>query len=241
MAFKFTSHSKYIKAKIQLIRVVDEGKSIEIIPTGSRGEFFLNPDGIQDVKSSGWVKKRVPGLSDPHQQWVAGEARTVVFKALITNDRSEGHVQGSSPDTGKSTPKNKISFVKRIGAVASQVFNIPDLGTSGSLEAQNRNPSSGPLILSISEKIAFYKSLVYPTAFDSNGAVSPPYLVKLSVGTTFGSASPIRDSIFVVDKVEIDFTRWLPDLTPIEAVVTFTMSEIINKSLTSDIDVMFNY
>jgi len=242
MAFIFGPHApgKYVHAEIKLVRTVENGV-LEDVATGSKGKFYLNPDMIQESKASGWVKKAIPGLSDPHQQWIAGGARTITFKALVTNDRAEGHIPDNTPFTGAvQATTGKLSFVKKVAGIAAQVFNIPELSALGSLEAQDRNTGTS-LLLSITEKLAFYRSLTYPRAFDANGAVTAPYLVRLDIGQTFGKGEKVRDAVFVVDKVEIEINRWLPDLTPIEAAVTFTMTEITNKSLTSDIDVMFNY
>ena len=237
MPFKFTPHGSLVKATI--VPIID---SDDVADPGLT-QFLLNPDTWQETKSTNWVKHNVPGLSDPHQQWISGGARTITFKALVTNDRDVGHVATSNKLARAASAGGGASVVSRIGGIAAQVFNIPELSIAGSLEAQNRNPAnSGILEMSIEEKLAFYRSLTYPNVFDTgSGVVSPPSPIKLLVTGAFGKhplGKRTFNSQFVVDKVDIEITKMLPDLTPIEAVVTFTLTELVTRVLASNTDIL---
>lgn len=200
------------------------------------GQFFLNPTTWTESKSTNWVKQNVPGTSDPHQQWVSGGARTVSFEAFVTNDLAEGHVASSSQNSFKNTTPNSTSIIKRVGAIALKTFNIS--GTD--LGADTNVRSSGALDLDITDKLNYYRSLCYPNlTTDKNRVDSAPPFVILDVGPSLGNRT--QSAKFVVDKVDITITKQHPDLTPIEAKVTFTLTEFVdgilgaNNNIISDI------
>lgn len=198
------------------------------------GQFFLNPTTWSESKSSNWVKQNIPGTSDPHQQWVSGGARTVSFEALVTNDLAEGHVASGTQNSFKNTTANSTSIIKRVGAIALKTFNIA--GTD--LNTTNEVRSSGALDLDITDKLNYYRSLCYPNlTTDKNKVDSAPPFVILDVGSTLSN----RDAKYVVDKIDITITKQHPDLTPIEAKVSFTLTEFVdgilgaNNNIISDV------
>lgn len=216
--FSFT-RKKLEKAKLLII---DQGN----VPTlTSLGEFFINPSTWTEVKTSNWIKHMVPGTSDPHQQWTSGGARTITFEALVTNDTVEGHVKNNSKNTVSiDKGKGKPSLIKKIGTIASQVFNISGLDVNSVAAINN---SSG-LDLDITAKLNYYRSLCYPrTPYARDRVSGPPPFVRLIVGSTFGKRTSAT-SKFVVDSVNISITKQYPNLTPIEARVTFTITEFVD-------------
>ena len=50
------------------------------VVTRERLEFQYNPDEITDEKSTDFATIKVPGMSHPRYQYVAGEARRIAFK-----------------------------------------------------------------------------------------------------------------------------------------------------------------
>jgi len=48
--------------------------------TGERLEFQYNPNNISDEKSTSYAAIKIPGMSHPRYQYVAGEPRRIVFK-----------------------------------------------------------------------------------------------------------------------------------------------------------------
>ena len=50
------------------------------VETGESLEFQYNPDDILDKKSTAFAAIKVPGMSHPRYQFVAGEPRKIVFK-----------------------------------------------------------------------------------------------------------------------------------------------------------------
>ncbi len=54
--------------------------------TGDRLEFQYNPNNISDEKSTSYATIKVPGMSHPRYQYVAGEPRRIVFKIELFKD-----------------------------------------------------------------------------------------------------------------------------------------------------------
>lgn len=226
---KFTSH----------IRKNSRTKCI-IIPARRVGDsnfdqklamFYINPSTWSESKTTNWVKHQVPGRSDPHQQWISGGPRTITFDALVTNDLIEGSIQNKPKDeTAACLSKGVRGFFSQ---TAAKIFNIPELSINESLGANNNSRST--LELGITHKLNYYRSLVYPNA-NRNRVHSAPDTVRLLVGSTFGNRT--REALFVVDKVSIKITKQYADLTPIEAVVSFSLTEIVDKVLSSDTDIL---
>lgn len=58
------------------------GYIVDIV-THERLEFQYNPDEITDEKSTDFATIKVPGMSHPRYQYVAGEARKIAFKLVF--------------------------------------------------------------------------------------------------------------------------------------------------------------
>lgn len=53
------------------------------VVTHERLDFQYNPDEITDEKSTDFATIKVPGMSHPRYQYVAGEARRITFKLVF--------------------------------------------------------------------------------------------------------------------------------------------------------------
>jgi hypothetical protein len=51
--------------------------------TGERLEFQYNPSSIGDEKSTDYAAIKIPGMSHPRYQYVAGEPRKITFKVEL--------------------------------------------------------------------------------------------------------------------------------------------------------------
>lgn len=58
------------------------GYLVDVV-TRERLEFQYNPDEITDEKSTDFATIKVPGMSHPRYQFVAGEARKISFKLAL--------------------------------------------------------------------------------------------------------------------------------------------------------------
>lgn len=221
--FNFTRRG-LVKARLEVVKKNTNKVAINLDSVSS---FFLNPSSYTESKAANWVVQNVPGLSDPHQQWTSSGARTITFEAYVSNDLAEGHVNTKASDARKNNAANKTSVIKRLGKIATRVFNVGGLDLNGVAQVNN----NAGLSLDISEKLNYYRSLCYPDLqSDANRVDSAPAFVKLKVGTTFGKRT-LNTAIFVVNKVDIIITKQYPDLTPIEAKVTFTLTEFVGGVL----------
>jgi hypothetical protein len=89
---------------------------------------------------------------------------------------------------------------------------------------QARNNSS----LSISDELAWYRSLEYPVSY--NMAVSDvfPYLVLFSFGELYQNVQ------CVVRKADWDVNFWTPELQPVRATIPIQLEEVVTQSVTQD-------
>ena len=51
--------------------------------TGERLEFQYNPNSISDEKSTDYATIKIPGMSNPRYQYVAGEPRRIAVKVEL--------------------------------------------------------------------------------------------------------------------------------------------------------------
>lgn len=233
MIKKFTPHNRNNERGYKARIIPDKATAAEREKYIGLGMFYLNPATWDETKTTKWVKHEIPGMSDPHQQWVAGGARQITFEALVTNDKVEGHINTDVQSSiVSSLNPTKKSAIKKIGGIAAQVANIPELTISESIEASGQSPAQ-TLILDITDKLNYYRSLMYPeSSSKKNGVEGTPTPVRLIVGSTFGNRT--KGAKFVVDKVIIKITKQYASLTPIEARVTFTLTELVEEILTSE-------
>mgnify|MGYP001156676434 CR=1 FL=1 len=80
------------------------------VDTGERLEFQYNPNDITDEKSTAYAAVKVPGMSHPRYQFVAGEARKIAFKVEFFKGQVKENVRWLQslqyPDHGGPMLKN---------------------------------------------------------------------------------------------------------------------------------------
>ena len=85
---------------------------------GGRLEFQYNPSEIVDDKATNFAGVRVPGMSHPRYQYVAGEARKIVFKLEFFKGEVKAHVAWlqsllypEHAETMLKTPPHRVLFI----------------------------------------------------------------------------------------------------------------------------------
>jgi hypothetical protein len=196
--------------------------------SNEEGVFYLNPETIEDSKTSGWVSHNIPGQSDPILQWRHGGPRTISFEALVTNETSQ-YVKNNANPLG-ALAGAAIAAVGSIASAFAQV-NVPLGSIIGMFNKSSTAPTSN---LDISRQLDYYRSLLYPTYSGDLSQItgSPPLLVLyfgtslssvFNLGTT-GSIDPYSD-IWVLTDLNIKITKQNPDLSPLEATVDFKLMQ----------------
>lgn len=188
------------------------------------GIFLLNPTAITDTKPSNWVQQNVPGQSDPILQWVSGGARTLSFSALVTADTSD-YVSGQkiSPGKSSSSPLDRLDTV--FGGIASAFFKV------AAPQARTDTPDNTELDISL--YLDYYRSLLYPVYDNMDNPrklrASPPlcvfYMGKSVTKFPYGARVTSQNDLWVVTNLEIQITKQLPNLAPMEAVVSFQLMQ----------------
>lgn len=195
------------------------------------GVFLLNPSAITDSKSTNWAQQTIPGQSDPILQWTSGGPRTLAFQALVTLDTSN-YVLDKNLSPGKNAnPLDGIkTIVGQIAAKFSKSANIPAKQTTFTDQ------------LDISAYLNYYRSLLYPTYTKdvANPRIqSSPPIVALVMGPgiqrlPYGEVVTSNNDLWVVTNVEIQITKFLPNLAPLEATVNFQLTQYNVRSFSRD-------
>lgn len=198
------------------------------------GVFLLNPSTWRDSKASNWIPNEIPGQSDPLLQWVSSGPRTVSFEALVTRDTSEFN-SGITFKAGEETnPLNKVLSV--IGDIASSFFKISVPPPRQQIDQLKQGDS-----LDISRILDYYRSLQYPV-YDNvktpKKLRSSPPLVVLFAGSAiakipYENRVNSNHDLWVVTNLDIRITKQLPNLSPMEAVVTFQLMQYNIRSFSS--------
>ena len=214
-----------------IVRVTPEGKS-ELEDAHPQAKFLLNPSSWSDNKSVNWVSQSVPGQSHDVKQWISGGPRVVTFDALVTRDINERQ---------DVNPLDKLinSAINAVSSVASDFFdvNVPPLtdllnGLAGGID---NHP------LNIAPWLDYYRSLTLPTYSENNELTSSPPLVALHVGASLhngntefkGELTPTGE-VWIVKNLGINITKQLPNLTPMEAIVSFQLEQYITNSVSAN-------
>lgn len=192
------------------------------------GSFLVNPASWEMQKDVNWISKNVPGQSDPILQYVSGGPRTVSFQALVTKETS--HLL--NPPETDIVGEVLGAVTNAVSSIASSFANVP-VPPIGDLFG---GPSEGlGDELSISGKLRYYESLLYPKYEEGVLKESPP-LVYLYVGSTLndsnqhvellGTVTP-KTSLWVITGLSINVTKQLQNLSPLEALVDFKLMQYI--------------
>lgn len=219
LANSFSNNDGTLKAAA--LFTVDKDGNIEKTETGI---FLLNPSGISESKISNWAQQQVPGQSDPVLQWTSSGARTLSFQALVTADTSD-YVSGQKVSPGRSS--------SNLADKANQIFGTIASAFSKVSAPQARVDTPDKTDLDISEILNYYRSLLYPIYDDINNPRvlrgSPPLVVffmgKSVAKFPYGEKITSQHDLWVVTNLEINTTKFLPNLAPMEAVVSFQLTQ----------------
>lgn len=202
-------------------------------------EFQINPESYQDLKSNtGWIANVIPGQSLPVYQWVAGGPRVITFEALVTKDTSYfNSVSGKTNSDLLSSLAQKATSA--VGDIASNFLGV-SLPLGQLMGAVNNNKNGDRFDLDISEYLGYYRNLYYPT-YGSGQLVSSPPLVYFYCGIDdqtdqLPSTIDKNTEVFIVTNLDIKITKQLPDLTPMEAIVTFQLEQYPITSIGISLD-----
>lgn len=211
---------------------------VRIYPNGDveldnpKARFLLNPASWQESKSVNWASQSVPGQSHPVKQWVNGGPRVVTFDALVTGDVNKN--EATDPLA------NLIdSALNAVSDVASDFFNVtvPPLGDlftgdSGGVDAHPLN---------IAPILDYYRALTLPVITPDDQLQSSPPLLALYVGSTVHNTfTETKDTltkngeVWILSELNINTTKQLPNLSPMEAIVSFKLEQYIINSSSSE-------
>lgn len=221
-----TAHSNKVFTTAAICRVFPNNK-IDIDNMFAR--FLLNPSAWEEHKSSNWIAHQIPGESDPILQWTSGGARTITVDALVTKDHS-GYDLVSPPDPIAKLVDQALTVV---GNIASSFLgiNVPAIGDLLPIGDQGEGEN-----LSIESYLNYYRSLMYPlTENDKSTLAGAPPLVALFVGKTLSKNLASADisvdtDLWVVTDLRIRVTKQLPNLAPMEATVSFQLTQYIRRT-----------
>lgn len=214
---------KLIQAR--LLRVGSQG-TIEY--NNTKAGFLLNPSAVSESISTNWAAHSVPGQSSPVYQWISGNPRTLTFEALVTKDTSYADY-----DTTESTGPLGQLLNTAINAIGNQAAALSGVNLPlGDLVGKflSNNDAAGEE-LSIVTYLNYYRSLLYPTYSSEFSLEQSPPLVILDYGRAvapkLAGADKIsaKHTVWVVTELKINITKSLPNLTPMEATVNFTLVE----------------
>lgn len=191
------------------------------------GVFLLNPTSWQESKSANWVEHAIPGQSDPVLQWISSGPRIVTFDALVTADTSD-FISGQKKPGEETDPLKKSTTF--IGSIAAAFFKVP-----APTPRETDNATRGTN-LDISNYLNYYRSLLYPVYDKVDNPTklrgSPPLLV-LYAGNAFnniplggpGTKVSSENDLWVLTDLQINITKQLPNLAPLEATVSFKLMQ----------------
>jgi hypothetical protein len=216
------------------IVVVNANKTLDNNPYSY---FMLNPSTWTENLSSNWSPQQTPGQSSPPLQWTSGGPRTVSFQALVTADTSY-FVSGTT--TAKTPAQDKDGLAKAVDTLIGGIASAFSKVTTPPPRVPSSDTSSD---LDITKYLNYYRSLLYPTynkeANPSKLIQSPP-LVALFVGTSIptypigkpgsGNLVSSQTDLWVVTSLEINITKQLPHLAPMEATVSFQLTQYNMRS-----------
>lgn len=222
-------HSTGLLHRAALFKIDAAGN---IMTSDLEGVFLLNPSSWEENKTAKWVAHEVPGQSDPVYQWVSSGARTLTFDALVTADTSD-NLSEVEEITKKASPKNVVEAVAYLAMDFFKIQIPPQRDTSPTLKNSE--------ILDISDRLNYYRSLLYPTYTDPNLKESPsrlqssPPLLALFAGNTLSTLAyskriTNKHDVWMLTDLRIRVTKQLPNLAPMEATVTFTLTQYNIKS-----------
>jgi hypothetical protein len=220
------SSGQLFKAAIGIV------KSNGTIDPSTITPFLLNPDSWEETIETNWVAHNIPGNS-PVYQWVSGGPRALTFDALVTKDTSEFL---NAPPKALDALKN--TAINAVGSIACNFLGV-NLPPIQDLLSTFDSAGSGE-DLGISTTLDFYRSLLYPMYVDGKIDSNPP-LLALYTGKTFdnqktypGESVNSNMTVWILTNLKIHISKQLPNLTPMEALVSFKLLQYPFKSIGQD-------
>jgi hypothetical protein len=117
-----------------------------------------------------------------------------------------------------------------LGVSQEQLRNVSNQAIKSVASVTDTKNSTKTIFpLSISNNLAFYRSLLMPRESGSNIADAPP-LVKLEMGSILADKETAVNLRFILLNYNITVTKMTPDLEPIEAQVGFTFIEYVPEN-----------
>jgi hypothetical protein len=210
-----------------LFKVNKDGKILR----NELGLFLLNPESYEEIKKANWIPTQIPGQSGPVYQWMSSGPRTITFETLVTKDTSDFNI---AKDNSIDSLDN--SGLQTLSANAGLAGTIAGLVDSGAINSSAFSTSTNTKIsgrLDISNKLNYYRSFLYPS-YDNDikprRLKSSPPLAVLFAGNSLnkvnnGSEISTNSDVYMITDLKIRITKQLANLAPMEATVTFTMSQ----------------
>lgn len=215
-ASNIETNFNFYKAGIGVVNSKGKVESIQ--------EFLINPDSIEDSKSVNWASHNIPGQESPVYQWTSGGPRVLSFEALVTYDTIY-------LTQAKKNPLQNLqnTAINAIGSIASSFLGVQLPPLAGLLAKQAEIED----FLSINDQLDFYRSLYRPKYTQNEKLESSPPLVVLYLGSSLGMEPlpSLNDEItkfsllWMLTSLNIKITKWLPNLSPIEASVNFQFTQ----------------
>jgi hypothetical protein len=217
--------------KAALLKINKDGSIDESSKTF--GIFQINPATWEENKNSNWVGHNIPGQSDPVYQWISGGPRTLSFEALVTKDSAYFEKLPPNPLAGLAQ-----DAVNVIGGIASAMSGLDVNALAASTIGFFSTPDPNSK-LSIANELNYYRSLLYPEYKTGVIERSPPLLI-LYAGSTFSSFGYLAEStidssihVWVLTNLKIQVTKQLPNLSPMEAYVSFQLTQYTTAPFSS--------
>jgi len=194
----------------------------------NKGVFLLNPDSLNETKSANWVAHQTPGQSDPVLQWLSSGPRTLSFTALVTADTSDFVQIGEKPAPPQKEEPNTLT--KIFGGIAASFAKVKAPPPARQIKSDGFPVAN---TLDISNYLNYYRSLLYPEYNNINNPrrlVQSPPLVVLFMGNAinklpFGAKVSDQHDMWVITNLGIKVTKFLPNLAPMEAQVSFQLTQ----------------
>lgn len=156
-----------------------------------------------------------------------GTGRTFMFNPNdVSDDKTPNY--GSIDLPGASHPVQQFgSGGERL--ISFQLFFDGDRGRIAARGKYQKDVVELDTIpLSIKDELMWYRSLIYPSKYGAGYYDVAPYLVLFSMGELYDNVKCI------VKAAPFKVNFWTPKMEPVRATMDFKLSEVVDRSVTSD-------
>jgi len=193
-------------------------------------EVQLNPTSVTEQKSANWVKKYIPGQSDPLLQWINGTERVVSFDVYVTKDKVENEtITAGNTETVEIVTNDFSSLTAGLelssGDIPSTEGNILSSLTEGFGFTEEQERSGRYWALSIQSHLDYYRSLLVPRTSSRRNQLKTPPLIRLRMGSILGTPNQTERTRWILASYNKNITKFSPQLEPIEATISLTFIE----------------